>query len=333
MNTQSVSTRRRLNLWSCLAVSLAAPLFAGAAHAQEVTVWDGKTSGNDATTYGFEVDYKQALDDHHAFSFAYINEGHFLLHHRDGAALQFWTQTDLFSPRFFVAAGAGPYVFADTIEDRAQDHKGLAADLSLIAGWRLTDDWSIQARANKIFAANSFNSLMYEIGFGYELSQTKRIGGGSDEGGDDWTSSGKSVAMMVGQTVVNIRANGRSIAKILEYRQELKPHWDFTLAAISEGKSEIANRNGVASELWLKQGFYHNRLSMGIGAGIYAGFDQGPSSSGNGKEVGPFAAGLISGTAAFQLTQKLGVRATWHRVGTYYNRDSDIWLGALEYRW
>jgi hypothetical protein len=41
----------------------------------------------------------------------------------------------------------------------------------------------------------------------------------------------------------------------------------------------------------------------------------------------------VSLTVARQLSEHWAVRLTWHRVISTYNRDSDIFLLGLGYRW
>src|SRR5512143_614750 len=70
-------------------------------------------------SYSWQLDYRQGLGEHAAYSVSYLNEGHLPVHHRDGEAVQLWTRTNLFGRRLSLAAGVGPYYFFDTAAAKA----------------------------------------------------------------------------------------------------------------------------------------------------------------------------------------------------------------------
>jgi len=43
-------------------------------------------------TYAWQAQYMECLGDHIAYSLAYVNQGHFIEHHRDGYAANRWAR-------------------------------------------------------------------------------------------------------------------------------------------------------------------------------------------------------------------------------------------------
>ena len=111
-----------------------------------------------------QVEYWADFRQHCALSLAYLNEGHFQAHHRDGLAGQFWVEGGV--GRLTLAAGAGPYLYCNTknaygAADYYNNH-GLGLISSLGLQWPLTERISLLARGNWIVTGDmdTFSALM-----------------------------------------------------------------------------------------------------------------------------------------------------------------------------
>jgi hypothetical protein len=56
-------------------------------------------------TFAWQVQYMEGLGDHFAYSLSYLNQGHFISHHRDANAANLWVRTNLFDRQLSLAAG------------------------------------------------------------------------------------------------------------------------------------------------------------------------------------------------------------------------------------
>jgi hypothetical protein len=86
------------------------------ANSQEFSLLGGEVKNADSrdSSYSWQLEYREAVGDHFAASFSYLNEGHVPNHHRDGHAIQLWGRTDFFNRSLSLAAGVGPYFYFDT---------------------------------------------------------------------------------------------------------------------------------------------------------------------------------------------------------------------------
>lgn len=143
----------------------------------------------------------------------------------------------------------------------------------------------------------------------------------------------------LGKTAINSLESKSAIAGGLEYRRQLG--WEFTrvsLGVVNEGNSELIRRTGVTYEGWLEPSFWDGNASLGVGWGGYTAIDKYQPSPG--RHVSYVVSATLSarflnlipplrGTA---IGQQLGFRFTWHRILTDYNRDTDILLFGLGFR-
>jgi hypothetical protein len=83
---------------------LACPAFAG-----EISVLGGYGATNNPVekTYAWQGQHMEGLGDHFAYSLSYLNQGHFLAHHRDGNVANLWVRTNLLDRQLSLAAGVG----------------------------------------------------------------------------------------------------------------------------------------------------------------------------------------------------------------------------------
>ena len=122
------------------------------AGAQEVFVLGGALRNTDSSerTFSWLMDYHHNLGEHASASLAWINEGHFEGHHRDGPAAQLWARTRAFDDRLTFAVGVGPLAYFDTTPgpsiDTSRDKHGLGIVSSMAATWNIDGPWRAQLR-------------------------------------------------------------------------------------------------------------------------------------------------------------------------------------------
>ncbi|HXQ81351.1 MAG TPA: hypothetical protein VN775_08570 [Opitutaceae bacterium] len=315
-------------------------------HAQELSLLGGTTTqaGVKNSTYSWQIDYRQDFYKYFASSIAYINEGHLPGHYRDGTAWEAWGNMPLFNDRIALSLGAGVYYFYDTqpmAGDGSADVHGTAPIFSLSVTGYLSDRWFYRFMVNRISPSSAIQTNTATVGVGYWFGQNRRPEG-KQPGKEDAAEAGyvtePQFTVFGGQSVVNTFLSQKALAGAAEYRQGLLPHLDGTASFIYEGDPKIVRRSGVAFQLWPVNTFLNDSTSVGIGVGPYIFVDRNhPVNSGRTVNVGlrnPAAvAPLVSLTIARQLSEHWIARVIWDRVVSNYNRDSDIFLVGLGYRW
>jgi hypothetical protein len=327
---------------------LAALLLLGAGlnlPAQELTVLGGimNTGGFKQSSYAWEVDYRQDLYKYFAGSISYINEGHITGHHRDGNAWELWGNLPFWNDRVALSLGAGAYYFYDTQPlpggDTADVH-GSAPIYSFSATGYWADRWFYRFTYNRISPSHQLNANTALVGVGYWFGPHLRPRGNKPNQAEPTTEkeyvTEPQFSLYGGQSVVNTFFSEKALAGAAEYRQGLFPHADWTASYIYEGNPKIIRRSGIAAQLWAVNTFYDKSTSVGIGLGPYFYIDHKHPSNNSGSFLGrknPAAiAPLVSLTLARQLGENWIARLVWDRVTSTYNRDSDIFLVGLGYR-
>jgi len=308
-------------------------------HAQELTLLGGMLPATNSQKSSpiWQLDYRQELYPNLAASVAYINDGHLTDHHRDGTAFEGWAELPLFQNRLTLAAGAGAYWFYDTESlpgGASADVHGTAPVFSLSATAYLSDRWFCRVNYNYINPAHDFAENSLTVGVGFWFGQDKKptpgaLGDAPDEKGH---LTDNELTVFGGQSIVNTFLSEQARAYAVEYRRGVLPHVDWTLSGIYEGDPEIVRRSGIATQGWLVNTFFDDRVSVGVGLGPYVYLDKKhPADAGR---LSPAAvAPLVSFTVATQLSEHWLVRMVFDRVTTNYNRDSDIFLLGLGYSW
>ena len=284
-------------------------------------------------SYSWQLEYRQDLLKHLAGGISYLNEGHFKGHHRDGYTTQFWTRAELFDYRLTVAAGVGPYFFLDTTTSDPpggfRDDHGWKAMMSAAATWHMENDLLLELRTNWVKGPSGFNTISALAGIGYHFEPTL-------EPLDPKTASPEQklkneVTLFAGQTIVNSFNSQKSIAAAIEYRRRLSRHVDWTLSGLYEGDNRLVRRDGLLTQLWVTQELLDDTLSVGAGAGTYFNLSRYHNPF-QGQGADRFLSGIISLTGSYRITPEWALRATWNRVVTSYERDTDVILGGVSYR-
>jgi hypothetical protein len=305
------------------------------AFAAELAVFGGWETTNRPIerTYAWQVQYMEGLGEHFAYSLSYLNQGHFIAHHRDANAATLWLRTNLLEKRLSLGLGAGGLFYFDTIRPTdgtpPHDAHGWGGIASVAATIYTESRWFAQVQGNYVRGDRSFDTLSALAGIGYQLDPPPTPGPDLKGSHQDSRTTDNEITLFGGQTIVNIPAvNGKSPAVALEYRRGIWRYLEWTARAIYEGKNDLIERYGLTSQFWLAKEFLDERLSIGAGLGGYAGRDQ-RRTGGNTKD---FFAEVLSVTGSVRLSNHWDLRATWDRTITAYDRDTDIFLGGIGFR-
>jgi hypothetical protein len=319
----------RLSAFSMLLVLFAVPAFAA-----EIAFLGGYESTDKPIekTYAWQAQYMEGLGEHFAYSLAYINQGHFISHHRDANAASLWLRTNLLDKRLSLGVGAGGLFYFDTLKptdgSAPHDIHGWGTIASVAATWYTESRWFGQLQGNWVRGGNSFDTLSALVGVGYQLDAPPTQGPDLKGTHQSERTTDNEITLFGGQAIVNIPgAPGKSTALALEYRRGVWRYLEWTARALYEGKSDLIDRYGLTSQLWLAKEFLDDRVSIGAGFGGYVGLDQRRAFQN--KE---FFAEVASITGSVRLSRHWDLRGTWDRTITAYDRDTDLFLAGLGYR-
>ncbi len=305
--------------------------------AEELSVLGGVTAAGDLrATNAWEVDYRQDLYKYFDASVSYINEGHFIDHRRDGTAWEGWTNLPLLKGQLALSFGAGVYYYYDTqpLGAGSVDVHGTAPIFSFAATGYLNDRWFYRFMFNRITPRSDIQTNTAMIGIGYWFGPNQRPRGTHPNAGKidaDYVTE-PQLTVFGGQSVVNTLYSEKAWAGAVEYRQGIMPNLDGTLSYIYEHDPRLTRQNGIAMQVWPVNTFFNESTLVGIGVGPYINIDTKHVSNitrTTKAEIAP----LVSLTIARQLSDHWIARMVWDRVTSYYNRDSDIFLFGLGYRW
>jgi len=311
-----------------LFVVLACPAWAQELFVNGGVTRDAKTG---TTALQWSVTYGQDLGKYAAFSFSYINEGHQPNHYRDGLAAQIWGRASILDPRLSLALGVGPFAYADTkvtpVRDVYEDAHGFGIISSGTATWHGLSPFLLQVRLNYIATQHSFDTLSATFGIGYLLDATPSPGSPPKTGKNTGTTNNE-ITLFLGQTVLNSTKGEKDTAMSVEYRRSLLRYVDWTIAWLNEGDTRPIGRWGVTTQLWAVRAFFDDHLALGIGGGPYFARDKYSGDDGQRTTV----AGDLSFMAAYRFHPRFAIRVSFSRIITDYNRDADVFLGGLVYR-
>jgi hypothetical protein len=308
-------------------MTLIAPAFASELH---LYLGGSKSASPSEPTYSWAVEYRRPLSEHLSASFTWLNEGHLPTHHRDGQAVQVWWQTapDSRGARFEV--GLGSYRYFDTVAasnpDGYANVHGWGWLASAGATWRIGDRGLASLRMNRVQAHDSINSTALVAGLGYRFGASGDAALTTAAMRRSTDSRRSELDVMAGATIVNSLDADAVLAAAIAWRVRATDHLTGSLTYLDEGHAQPdLRRAGIAAQLWLED-HLTERLSVGVGLGPYVATRKPPQSDGTSTSA------LISVTASYALTPDWNGRLIWNRVATRYDRDSDVVLFALGYR-
>jgi hypothetical protein len=304
--------------------------------AQEIYLLGGilQNSDNGKSSYSWQLEYIEKLGDNLGLGVMHLNEGHVPNHHRDGNALHLWARTWLLDRRLSLAAGIGPYYYYDTIPATSSkgyenDH-GVGAIFSSAVTWHTDSRWLFQLRANWVENFDNFNSFSALAGIGYQFGEPAATEPEKMSSVPSVEKAKNEITLYAGQTIVNSLNSQKSLALATEYRRRIHPYVDWTGTWLYEGDSRLTRRNGLASQLWAVRDFLNDRLSLGIGGGVYLPINERKSP--HKSSIFRTVCGIITLTSSYTILPPWDVRVSWNRIITDYNHDADVILGGVGYR-
>ena len=105
---------------------------------------------------------------------------------------------------------------------------------------------------------------------------------------------------------------------------------DWTVAWLYEGDNRLFRRDGLTTQLWAVRDFLDDRVALGIG-GAYIVLDHysnQPETSGANRSL----SGVVTLSGSYRFHPHWHMRTSWNRIVTDYNRDTDVILGGIGYR-
>ena len=305
--------------------------------AQELHGFGGimQHTDTDDNSYSWQLEFQEGLGEHFAYSIGYLNEGHIPAHHRDGHMAQLWTRTNLLDRRLSLAAGIGPFRYFDTTAAKAgasyQNDHGWGVTMSLAATWYTENRWLFQLRTNFVETTSSIDTISTLIGIGYQLEAPPTPGPLPTASPQKRKTTENELTVFLGRTIVNSFNSEHSLAAAVEYRRGLWRYVDWTAGWLFEGDNRLSRRNGLTTQLWATRALLDDRLSLGIGVGPYINIDhyRNPLQT---SERTRAISGIVTLTASYRLTPDWALRTSWNRIVTSYNRDTDVILGGVGYR-
>lgn len=308
-----------------LALSLAAAALP--AFAQDASLLGGgmRVDSNNERSFAVGLGYTQRMGTYTAASVEYLNEGHPRFHHRDGLGAQLWLHTDVPERGASFAVGAGPYYFFDTTTgngtktDYLNEH-GLGILVNFSAKYHMEKRSYIEARLSRIHGRSGHDSSALMVGMGYELRDLPHAV--KEQNADP----GENLLMVLGgRAVVNSFESEHARAWALEYRHTVTQNMEWSVMGLNEGRIGVAERKGVASQLWLLRPFTeHTVLELGVGG--YVMRDQVNGEHDVLEEPKTHFAPIATVGMRWRLTPSVRAQLSWSRVITDYHRDSDVFL-------
>jgi hypothetical protein len=299
---------------------------------------ESRSTWPSSSAWGFSYERDFAPD--FSGSLAYLNDGHFPGHHRDGVTAEAWLPLRLFGNKVILSLGAGPFYYYDTQSannaNSYADVHGWAWLLSVDAKWQLfgssasTPGWFLEARFDYTNPAKTIETRSYGGGFGYRMYSDWEIGDptvGTVEGFPTW-----EVGAYGWKTVVNSFTSQTSRAEELDVRREVYNVLRASIGIINEGNAQLIRRNGIEEEMWAEPSFWGGNATVGAGIGAYEAWDKYRAAPGS------HLSGLVSMTisarpfAHWEWGKYVSARIIWHRVVTNYSRDTDVLIGGLNLR-
>jgi hypothetical protein len=281
-----------------------------------------------STAWG--ISYRKIFAPYFAASLAYLNDGHFPGHNRDGVTAEAWLPINLWNDHVTLSVGAGPFYYYDTVVAQNSagyaDAHGWAALFSGDVTWQFLGDRTgpfIEVRIDHTSPSKSIQTTSIGLGIGYRGFSD--IHNTADPDAYKGFASNE-VAAYYWKTVVNSEPVENSRAEEIEYRREIWKELRASVGFLNEGDSALVRRNGFLAEGWAEPSFNSGRWSIGAGFGFYSAIDKYRPSTGR------HVSDVVSATASLRLLKHVDVRFLWHRIVTDYNRDTDVLLWGIGVR-
>ncbi len=282
---------------------------------------------------GYGISYRRIFTPYFAASLGYLNDAHFPGHHRDGITAEAWLPIVPLTDRFTLSVGAGPFYYYDTVV--AQNYGGyadahgwawLASLDATFQPWK-SGRWShlfFEGRIDYTAPSKSIETSSFGIGIGYRgLSDIHR----SDSEVADGFAANEIVASY-GKTVTNSFDSSAHTARAeaIDYRRQIWHELRVSVGFLNEADTQLIRRNGITTEGWVEPSFNSGLWSMGAGFGFYTAVDKYRPAPGR------HVSDVVSVTLSLRPIDNFDVRFLWHRIVTDYDRDADVLLWGVGYR-
>jgi hypothetical protein len=294
--------------------------------------------------WGWGISYFRTVAPHLAWSLAYLNDAHFPGHHRDGVAAEGWFTFIPYPSPLTLSAGVGTFYYYDTVF--AENSAGYAdahgwAWLGSVRATLQPRSWQhmsvlrhmyVEARVDYTSPSKSIETTSFGLGLGYRGNSDDPAAVAGGHGSGDLNE----VVASYYKTVTNSFNSGshQAGAGALDYRRTLSDESKvlseirLSVGYLYEGDTQLIRRSGATAEVWGEPSFGSGRWSIGAGIGFYSAIDKYRPSPGR------HVSGIVSTTMSYHPFDASGLdlRFIWHRIVTDYNRDTDVVLFGLGYR-
>ena len=294
-------------------------LLAPATFAQsDIFLQGGALHGRDSETWTYEAGFISKRSEHFGIGFAYLNEGHLPDNHRDGLAAQVWFIQPL-GERFELQLGTGPYANMNntTVNGERENRFRVGLLTSAALKWHPTGSpWYLRAQYSNAWVPGSFHSDAVLFGVGRDFANQEDANDKGKLGADFsfWGGSSRTTQIGTQNTAIAYQVEAK-------FHPKWSEHFAYSVSALSEGDTNLANRRGIPVQLWYDQPAT-DRLTFSVGIGPYLAYD---GIDDRRWEV----VGIGSLRVTFRLFSRYEAGVMYTRVASFYNRDQDIVMIGL----
>jgi hypothetical protein len=179
----------------------------------------------------------------------------------------------------------------------------------------------IQARTNWIWTNQRANAYVTTLGVGYQLEKQASVGPATETSIPANSSTSHEITLLAGTSVLNALTDKYATTESVEYRHSLARYLDWTIGWLNEGYT--VSRTGPVTQLWVVRPFFNDHVALGLGAGPYLAFDR------HGERNFTKVNWIAGVTTSLRFGHHWSLRATWDRVATDYDRDTDVILVGI----
>ncbi len=244
-----------------------------AANAEPVLAADGDPPPDEISYFGesvssqgqwprssaWGISYRKLFSPYFAASLAYLNDGHFPGHHRDGVTGEVWLPINI-SRHLSISAGGGPFYYYDTVEARNTggyaDAHGWAWMASLdaiyqpwLSGWE--KHLFFEARLDHTAPTRSIETTSIGLGIGYRgFSDVHEAAEAHDNANPSAVGgfAANEIVASYWKTVVNSFSSQTARAEEIEYRRKIWSEVRASIGFLNEGDAQLIRRNGIIFE-------------------------------------------------------------------------------------
>jgi hypothetical protein len=315
---------------------------ASSARAEQVDVdfyiMGGVLRGRSETTWTAESGFIYKPTKNFGLGFAYVNDGHLLNNHRDGAVAQGWYVHPL-SDNFEVQVGTGPYASMNntTIDGVRINQFKVGLFTSVALKWSVLENgWYLRSQFNNTWVPGSFNSNAVLVGVGRDFISLGQPDTSSTFLHGDfsiWGGPSRTTQLGDQRTAGAYQLEVQYLREDYEHRHWLAPA-GYSVGFLSEGDTNLAHRSGVPIQFWYIGDTHSSSNTPGFffsgGVGPYLAFDAD-------REQKARFAGIVSFRVAYRFptaSKRHCIEAgfMYSRVVSFYNRDQDIFMLGLAAR-